>query len=112
MTFQLPKARFARSKRRYRLYLDGGVPKEVRRRVLEASVRAPQEWQQDAVRAALSGNNEAWRQTAVLCMRFVPGFEEQVLESLDSANLEIHYEAVIASGNWGIDGAWRTSRPS
>ena len=90
----------------HRLYVDGGVPKEVRRRVLEASARAPQDWHQDAVRAVFSSNDRAWKLTAVFCMRFVPGFEDQVLESLDSADPEIHYEAVIASGNWGIDAAW------
>src|SRR5713101_8395042 len=34
------------------LYMDANVPKEVRRRILEASVRAPQDWHRDAVRAA------------------------------------------------------------
>ena len=48
-----------------RLYMDAGVPENVRRRVLEASVRSRQDWHQDAVRAAWSGNNPKWRLTAV-----------------------------------------------
>src|SRR5260370_33124370 len=31
-----------------KLYLDDRIPKEVRRRILEASVRAPEDWHQDA----------------------------------------------------------------
>ena len=54
-----------------RLYRDPEVPKEVRRRILEASVRAPQDWHRDAIRAAYSSDDEAWRLTAVFCMRFV-----------------------------------------
>ena len=34
------------------LYREQGVPKEVRRRILEASVRAPLDWHADAVRQA------------------------------------------------------------
>src|SRR2546428_11011641 len=56
-----------------RLYMDANVPKEVRRRILEASVRAPQDWHQDAVRAAYFSDDEAWRLTAVFCMRFLRG---------------------------------------
>jgi hypothetical protein len=90
----------------YKLYVDAGVPKEVRRRILEASVRAPQNWHQGAVRAAYSGNDEAWRLTAVFCMRFIRGFEEQILEALKSQHPDIHHEAVLAAGNWGVDAAW------
>lgn len=43
-----------------RLYVDDALPKKVRRRILEASVRAPQAWHQDAVRAAYAH----WRRAA------------------------------------------------
>ena len=43
----------------YTLYKDAGVPKEVRRRILEAAVRAPQDWHQDAIREAYAGD-DAW----------------------------------------------------
>lgn len=89
-----------------RLYMDANVPKDVRRRILEASVRAPRDWHQDAVRAAYSSGDEVWRLTAVFCMRFVRGFDEQILEALDSKNPDIHCEAVLAAGNWAVDAAW------
>lgn len=89
-----------------KLYMDDDVPKEVRRQILEASVRAPQNWHQDAIRAAYSSDDEAWKVTAVFCMRFIRGFDEQILEALDSQNPEIHYQAVCAAGNWELDAAW------
>ncbi len=89
-----------------RLYMDAGVPKDVRRRILEAAVRAPQDWQRDAIRAAYASDDEAWRLTAVFCMRFVRGFTKQILEALNSSNPDIHYEAVHAAGNWEVDAAW------
>jgi hypothetical protein len=90
----------------HELYLDANVPSDVRRRILEASVRAPQAWHGAAIRAAYGSGDEAWRLTAVFCMRFVRGFEEQILEALASTNPDIHYEAVVAAGNWGLDAAW------
>jgi len=54
-----------------KLYMDASVPEEVRRRVVEASVRAPQDWHQDAIRAAYASDAEAWRLTAVFCMGFI-----------------------------------------
>jgi hypothetical protein len=88
------------------LYLDAAVPGEVRRRILEASVRASQDWHQGAVRAAYASGDESWRLTAVFGMRFVRGFSEQILESLDSDNEDIRYEAVLAAGSWEVAGAW------
>lgn len=88
------------------LYVDAGIPKEVRRRILEASVRAPQDWHQDTVRAAYSGDDNAWKLTAVFCMRFVCGFDEQIREALDNDNPDIHCEAVLAAGTWGVEAAW------
>lgn len=89
-----------------KLYMDAAVPKEVRRRVLEASVRAPQNWHRDAVRAAYSSDDKDWKLTAVFCMRFVGGFDDQILEALESEDQDIHYEAVCAAGNWQVDAAW------
>ena len=39
-------------------------------------------------------------------MRFVRGFDEQILEALDSKNPDLHCEAVLAAGNWAVDAAW------
>ena len=88
------------------LYLDKSNPKEVRRRILEASVRAPQAWHQKAIMAAYSGGDKDWMLTAVFSMRWVRGFDKQILEALNSADPEIHYEAVNAAGNWELDVAW------
>src|SRR5262249_4136636 len=80
--------------------------KEVRRRVLETSVRAPEDWHRDAIRTAWASDDDAWKLTAVFCMGFVKGFDDQIEEALNSQDPDTHYEAVVAAGNWGIDAAW------
>jgi len=89
-----------------KLYSDTSVPKEVRRRVLEASVRALQDWHKGAVRSAYANRDEDWKLTAVFAMGFVPGFGDQILEALESSNPEIEREAVQAAGNQGVEAAW------
>ena len=88
------------------VYRDADVPKEVRRRVLEASVRAPRDWHQDAIRSAYSSADEDWKLSAVFCMGWVRGFDDQILEALESGNPEIHYQAVCAAGEGEVDRAW------
>ena len=88
------------------LYKDDGIPKFVRRSILEASVRAEQDWHAEAVQNAYESLDEDWNLTAVFCMRFVPGFKDQILHSLQSGHPDIHYQAVIAAGNWGLEEAW------
>lgn len=90
----------------HRLYMDAGVPKEVRRRILEASVRAPRNWQEDAVRAAYFSGDDSWRLTAVFCMNYIGGFDDKIIESLENNNPHIFFEAVCAAGNSGITEAW------
>ncbi len=89
-----------------KLYFDADVPTTVRREILEASVRAPQGWHQDAIRAAYCSDDEDWKLTAVFSMRWVRGFDDQILEALGSGNQDIHYQAVCAAGNWEVDAAW------
>ena len=89
-----------------KLYFDNSVPKEVRRRILEASVCAPESWHQNAIRAAYSSGDKDWMLTAVFSMRWVRGFDDQILEALKSPDPDIHYEAVEAAGNWGLPAAW------
>jgi hypothetical protein len=89
-----------------KIYLDNSTPKEVRRRILEASVRAPETWHQDAIRYAYSSGDKEWMLTAVFSMRWVRGFDDQILAALQSADPEIHYESVKAAGNWELDAAW------
>ncbi len=88
------------------LYFDNSVPKLVRRRILEASVRAPQGWHADAIRTAYSSGDRDWMLTAVFSMRWVRGFDDQILEALKSSDPDIHYEAVEAAGNWEVASAW------
>ena len=89
-----------------RLYFSGSTPKEVRRRVLEASVRAPESWHPDAIAQAYSSGDKEWVLTAVFAMRWVRGFDNQILEALESADPDTHYEAVQAAGNCELDAAW------
>jgi hypothetical protein len=89
-----------------KLYMAPDLPETLRRRVLETSAQAPREWHQEAVRAAFAAADEAWRSTAVFCMGFVDGFEQEILAALDSDNEEIHYHAVRAAGNWELEAAW------
>lgn len=88
------------------LYMDTDVPEYVRRRIMEASIRAPQAWHQDAIGSAYTCDDEDWRLTAVFSMRWVEGFDDQILESLESDNEDIHYQAVCAAGIWEVDAAW------
>jgi hypothetical protein len=81
-------------------------PKEVRRRVLESSVRAPQEWHEAAVREAYASGDRDWRVTAVYSMSYLSGFDAEILECLGDKDPEIHYEAVSAAGAWELDDAW------
>jgi hypothetical protein len=46
-------------------------------RILEASVRAPQDRHPDAVRAAYASGDAAWKLTAVFRMADVRGFEDR-----------------------------------
>ena len=87
-------------------YSGVGFPKEVRRRVLEASVRAPEDWHKQAIEAAYSSGDAEWMLTAVFAMRRVRGFDDQILEALQSADEEIQCEAIEAAGNWEVAGAW------
>lgn len=89
-----------------KIYSDNSVPKLVRRRILEASVRASESWHTDAIGAAYSSGDRDWMLTAVFSMRWVRGFDDQILDALKSADPDIHYEAVDAAGNWEVAAAW------
>jgi hypothetical protein len=89
-----------------KLFLDTGIPKGVRRKILEASVRAPGDWHRAAVEVAYASGDRDWILTAVFSMSWVPGFDKQILEALKSSDSEIHFEAVRAAGNRELEGAW------
>ena len=44
--------------------------------------------------------------TAVFSMRWVRGFDDQILLALESGDPEIKFQAVIAAGDWELDAAW------
>jgi HEAT repeat protein len=73
---------------------------------LEASVRAANAWHEDAISSAYSSGDKEWMLTAVFSMRWVRGFDSQILQALKSDDPEIHYQAVNAAGNWELDAAW------
>jgi hypothetical protein len=89
-----------------KLYMDLSNPKELRRRTLEASVRAPEDWHREAIDAAWQENDDDWNLTAVFSMGYIAGFDDQIIEALDSRNEDIYYEAIRAAGAWGLDEAW------
>src|ERR1017187_2815773 len=89
-----------------KLFLDSVVPELVRRSILEAAVRAPQDWHTGAIRNAWSNSGQEWKRTAVFCMGHVRGFDQQILEALQSSDPGIHYHAVRAAGTWEVEAAW------
>ena len=89
-----------------KLFLDSGSSKFLRRSILEAAVRAPEDWHTDAIRSAWSNDDREWKQTAVFCMSHVRGFDKEILEALENADPGIHYHAVRAAGTWEVEAAW------
>ena len=87
-------------------HLEDDLPQEVRRHILEASVRAPADWHRDAIRAAYSREDRDWRLTAVFAMRYVRGFDNEIVAALDDPDAEIRRAAVSAAGNWEVAAAW------
>lgn len=90
----------------HEIYQDTSLAKELRRRVLEGSVRAPDSWHTEAVRAAYTSGDRDWKLTAVFAMRYITGFDDEILESLKSTDKELHYEAVQAAAEFSVAGAW------
>jgi hypothetical protein len=88
------------------LYQQEDIPKQVRRSIFEASVRAHQDWHADAIREAYASGDRDWTLTAVFGMAHVPGFEAEILESLKTSDPETHVRAVKAAGNWSLEAAW------
>lgn len=88
------------------IYQDPAVPKEVRRMALEASIRAPEPWHAGAVRAAYHDGDPEWKRTAVFCMRFIQGFQEEIMDALEADDPTVLREGILAAGNWEISDAW------
>ena len=89
-----------------RVHDDASAGKELRRRALEAAVRAEDDWHAEAVRAAYASDDPEWKLTGVFGMQYVKGFDEEILKSLKSVDPEIRFEAVRAAGNRELRDAW------
>ncbi len=77
----------------------------LKRRTLEASVCAPRTWHQAAVRQAHQSEDRDWRVTAMFCMGYVSGFEEEILAGLHGDDEKIRHHALHAAGAWGLQRA-------
>ncbi len=87
------------------IYRDATVPKLVRRRALEAAVRAPRDWQVAVIRAALHADDVDWQVTAVFCMGYVEGFDEEIRLAFDRDEPRVRLEAVRAAGRQEVEAA-------
>lgn len=90
------------------IYRDTAIPKKVRRRILEAAVRSPMEWQKKAIEDAYATKDEYWLLTAIFAMGYVPGFQDRLLDTLknEKPDTDLYYEAVCSVGEWGLKEAW------
>ena len=78
------------------VYADDSEPKLVRRRALEGSIRTPEPWHAEAIEAAWTSGDKAWRATALMCAGFVDGAEAMVREGFECDDLDLRREAVRA----------------
>jgi hypothetical protein len=89
------------------VYEEPTGPTLVRRRALEAAVRAPDDWQLEAIRQAYASDDKEWRLTAVFAMKYVRGLDSEILEALKkNEDEEIFFHAVEAAGANELQEAW------
>ena len=88
------------------IHFDKAAPVALRRNALRTAVYLPQEWQRQAIQEAYSRSEGTWKELAMFCMRFHPGFEEAIIEALDSPNREVRYQAIYAAGDTSVKAAW------
>lgn len=81
-----------------RIYHDASLPKLVRRRALEAAVRAPRDWHREAAATAWRSDDPEWRVTAVFAMGFLEGFEDEIGEAFEGEDVRVRQEAMLAAG--------------
>ncbi|MCP4216457.1 MAG: hypothetical protein GY765_17535 [bacterium] len=89
-----------------KIYNTDGLPKMVRRRIMEGSVRAPMEWHEKAIREVYALDDTEWKITALFAMGYLQGFDKEILAALESDNEDIYYEALTSAGRIEIKGAW------
>jgi hypothetical protein len=88
------------------IFEDGTEDSELRRCVFEALVRAPEDWHKDAIREAYENPDDGWQRSAVFAMRFVSGFKDEILESLESEDEEVLFNAICAAAERQVRDAW------
>jgi hypothetical protein len=83
---------------------DEGEPLLVRRRAFEASVRFVEEWHAPLVRRIWLSAEPDWRTTAMFAMACLPGFDQEIIESVEDESLpeQIRAEAVRTAGMRGL----------
>ncbi len=89
-----------------RLYREPSAPKLVRRRALEAAVRAPRPWQTAAVRAAWASGDTEWQATAAFCMGWLRDLDGELAEALGASD-----PSVVAAAVRGAAGGGRQLTP-
>ncbi|MGD2114718.1 MAG: HEAT repeat domain-containing protein [Acidobacteriota bacterium] len=90
------------------IYHDADLPKLLRRRALEAAVRAPRDWQRDAAGAAWRSDDPEWRITAIFTMGFLGGlpeddFDDEIAEAFGSDDPLVRRQAILAAGRAGVE---------
>jgi hypothetical protein len=88
------------------IFFSSNEPEELRRQALKSAVGIFDEWQVDAVKKAYDSKDLEWMISAVFCMRFLPNFEHEIMESFDYPNTEIQLYAVEAAGRHNLMLAW------
>jgi hypothetical protein len=91
-----------------RIYHDADLPKLLRRRALEAAVRAPRDWQHDAAAAAWRSDDHEWRITAIFSMGFLGAvrgvdFDDEITEAFSSDDPLLRQEAILAAGQAAVE---------
>lgn len=88
------------------IYFNIKEEEEIRRQALKTAVRVFDDWQIEAVRKAYAEDNVEWKSTAVFCMRYLEGFNKEILESIRSQNSEIKLNAIEAAAKHELVDAW------
>jgi hypothetical protein len=93
-----------------RLYEDEAQPKVIRRRALEVLVRSPEPWLREEIRKHYASDDADWKLTSVFAMGFITGFDEEIAETVKTADESLLFEALNAAGSMGVTSAARRVR--
>ena len=84
------------------VYFDYGEDELIRRTALYISSHVPNDWCNKEVEIAYRSNNASWKETAVKCFEFIPGYNEEVLEILEGKDKNLKIAALPAIGSQRI----------